>query len=90
MTTLTAMRMARKQRQSNFATKLIELREAAGLSQTELGKRAGITKQAVSHLERGIREPTWGTVQVLAQALGVECQVFVDPGLIMPDEPSTD
>ena len=72
--------------QSNtFANRLRERREAAGLSQYALAKQSGLSKQALSQLEKGIREPTWQTVQLLAVALGVDCSAFVDPSLQPPD-----
>jgi transcriptional regulator with XRE-family HTH domain len=46
------------------------LREALGLSQTELARRAGVSKAAVSQLEAGTSNPTVETVWALAQALG--------------------
>jgi transcriptional regulator with XRE-family HTH domain len=71
----------------HFARALREHREAAGLSMYALAKRTGLTKQAVSRLEQGDREPTWTTVQRLALALGVDCTAFVDPALTLPPEP---
>jgi transcriptional regulator with XRE-family HTH domain len=67
-----------------FADRLKSLRESAGLSQYALAQRSGLTKQALSRLELGEREPTWATVQLLAAALGVDCREFVDPGLKPP------
>jgi transcriptional regulator with XRE-family HTH domain len=59
------------------------------VSQYELAKRAGVTRQALSLLEMGEREPNWETVQRLSAALGVDCREFVDPGLKLPErEPS--
>jgi transcriptional regulator with XRE-family HTH domain len=69
-----------------FAGRLKDLREGAGLSQYALAKRSGLSKQALSNLELGAREPTWETVQRLALALGVDCRAFVDPGLTLPPE----
>jgi transcriptional regulator with XRE-family HTH domain len=63
---------------SAFAKRLIELRHASGLSQYELAKRAGLTRQAMSLLELGQREPNWATVQRLAKALAVSCEAFMD------------
>jgi transcriptional regulator with XRE-family HTH domain len=68
-----------------FADRLRSLREAAGLSQYALAKRSGLSKQAVSSLELGNREPAWVTVQLLAAALEVVCREFVDPTLRLPD-----
>src|SRR5262245_36686152 len=69
---------------SHFAEKLRERREFAGLSQYALAKLSGLTKQALSRLEMGEREPTWNTVQRLAAALGVDCRAFMDPNLTLP------
>jgi transcriptional regulator with XRE-family HTH domain len=74
---------------SSFARRLTQLREAAGLSQYEVAKRAGLTRQTLSRLEMGESVPTWPTVQLLAAALGVDCTAFVDPALQPPAaEPS--
>jgi transcriptional regulator with XRE-family HTH domain len=62
-----------------FAGRLRTLRESAGLSQYALAKRAGLSKQGMSRLELGEREPTWVTVQRLAAALGVSFEAFADP-----------
>jgi transcriptional regulator with XRE-family HTH domain len=64
-----------------FATRLQALREKAGLSQYALAKLSGLSKQALSSLELGLREPNWNTVQRLAAALGVSCDDFMDPAL---------
>jgi DNA-binding XRE family transcriptional regulator len=66
---------------SSFAGKLQGLREAAGLSQYALAKRSGLSKQALSQLELGQREPSWATVQSIAGALGVSCMEFIDPDI---------
>ncbi len=72
-----------------FAALLAELRQERGLSQYALAKKSGLTKQTISRLEMGEREPNWGTVQLLALALGVDCTAFKDTGLELPDvEPS--
>lgn len=63
---------------SDFATKLTELRESAGLSQYALAKKAGVSKQAISLLEKGENEPNWTTVKKLARALGVSVADFDD------------
>lgn len=67
--------------QNTFAHRLKALREAAGISQYALAKKAGLSKQALSNLELGNREPSWVTVQRLAQALGADCSEFLDPAL---------
>src|SRR5215218_857050 len=51
---------------------LRELRERAALSQGELARMAGVTKNAVGQLERGEFNPRPATVRKLAEALGVQ------------------
>ncbi|PZS29803.1 MAG: hypothetical protein DLM59_12160 [Pseudonocardiales bacterium] len=53
------------------ATNTRTLREGAGLSLSELARRAGISKGALSQLENGQANPTVETLWSLAQALGV-------------------
>jgi transcriptional regulator with XRE-family HTH domain len=69
-----------------FAQKLQALREKAGISQYELAKRAAISKQEISRLELGQREPRWATVQALAKALGVTCEEFGESVESTPSE----
>ena len=71
---------------ASFADRLAAVRAEAGLSQYALAKRAGVSKQALSLLELGEREPNWETVQRLALALGVDCRAFVDTALTLPPE----
>lgn len=53
-------------------------REAAGLSVSELARRAGVSKATVSQLEGGAGNPSVETLWALAVALGVPFAVFVD------------
>lgn len=48
-----------------------ELRRKRDETQEELAPRAGITAKTLSLIERGEANPTWGTVQGIADALGV-------------------
>ena len=59
-----------------FGGRLKELREQAGLTQQQLADRAGLSLRGVSQWERGVREPGWGSVLALADALGVNCLAF--------------
>jgi transcriptional regulator with XRE-family HTH domain len=59
-----------------FVRRLRQLRKAAGLSQYELARRSGLTRQAISNLEKGNRAPTWETVCLLAKGLGVSVAAF--------------
>jgi transcriptional regulator with XRE-family HTH domain len=70
----------------SFAERLnVALRES-GLTMYALAKRSGVSKQNMSKLAAGRREPTWETVQRLALALGVSCDAFRDPELTLPPQ----
>jgi transcriptional regulator with XRE-family HTH domain len=72
-----------------FGERLTELREAADLTQYALAKKSGLSKQAISLLERGESEPTWITVRKLARALGVSVEAF-DVGELPGEEDGED
>jgi predicted ATPase/DNA-binding XRE family transcriptional regulator/Tfp pilus assembly protein PilF len=58
--------------EASFGARLGRLREAAGLTQEELAERAGLSRKAISLLERGERKrPYPHTVRSLADALGL-------------------
>jgi transcriptional regulator with XRE-family HTH domain len=64
---------------SDFAGRLKELRQAAGLSQKQLAEAAGVSQRAVSHWEQALRSPSWDNVTMLARVLGVSCEAFNQP-----------
>jgi transcriptional regulator with XRE-family HTH domain len=70
---------------NHFADRLTALRQAAGLSQYELARRTGLSRETLSKLEKGDREPGWETVQLLVKVLGVSCTDFVDPSIVPPE-----
>jgi transcriptional regulator with XRE-family HTH domain len=47
------------------------LREQRGATQEAVAYEAGITTGTLSQLERGISNPSWGTLKAVAGALGV-------------------
>jgi transcriptional regulator with XRE-family HTH domain len=61
-----------------FGQKLKEIRARAGLTQEALARAADISLSAVTKLESGKVDPTWGTVQRIAKALGVSVEAFKD------------
>jgi transcriptional regulator with XRE-family HTH domain len=54
-------------------------RDRAGLSLTELAKRAGVAKSTLSQLESGAGNPSVETLWALCVALGVPFSRLVDP-----------
>ena len=48
-----------------------QMREQRGTTQEALAYEAGITTGTLSQLERGISNPSWGTLKAVAGALGV-------------------
>ena len=60
-----------------FARVLRQKRNELGLSQEELGFRAGIAMRYVSLLETGKRQPTLSTLAAISQALGMSLSEFV-------------
>lgn len=58
---------------ATFAQHLRQLREAAGLSQEELAERSGLSRDAISALERGKRQyPHPATLRMLADGLRLD------------------
>jgi transcriptional regulator with XRE-family HTH domain len=62
-----------------IAASLRRERARAGLSLTELARRAGIAKSTLSQLESGTGTPSVETLWALAVALGVPFSRLVDP-----------
>src|SRR5947209_1263976 len=56
----------------DFAKRLERIRTDAGLSQTALAERVGVSQSAISQMESGERRPSFDMVRELAKALGVK------------------
>jgi transcriptional regulator with XRE-family HTH domain len=56
----------------DFAKRLERIRTDAGLSQTALADRVGVSQSAISQMEGGERKPSFDMVRVVAKALGVK------------------
>jgi len=61
------------------AAALRAVREAAGLSQRELARRAKTSQSVVARIEMGQVDPSWGTLDRLVRAAGGEARINVDP-----------
>ena len=62
---------------SGFWAVLKALREAQGLSQGQLARKAGCHLATVARLEQGTQEPAWPLVLLLAKGLGVTPDAFL-------------
>ena len=56
--------------------KIIQFREAKGISTTELAHRAGIAQSALRDIELGIKNPRISTVKKICSALGISLSDF--------------
>jgi transcriptional regulator with XRE-family HTH domain len=55
---------------------LRQMREGAGLSQSELARQSGVDRATINKIEQGKRSPSIATLESLAQAMGVEVADF--------------
>jgi transcriptional regulator with XRE-family HTH domain len=60
-----------------FGREIAHARVARGLSQEELGHRAGIHVSYVSQLERGLKSPSLRVILKIAEALDLPAHEFV-------------
>ena len=67
------------------SAKIKSLRKAAGLTQDELGKKAGLPQSHICRLENGEHSPSFTTLEKIARALGVAVSVL-DPSA--PESPA--
>ena len=65
-----------------FATNLRGLRQAKGLTLTELARRVGYSERYLEIMERGEVDPTINTMAELAAALGVKATQLLAPVLV--------
>lgn len=56
---------------ATYSNRIRELREAKSLSQDQLAEKLGITKQAVSQYERGVRKPSVPMLEALCDYFNV-------------------
>lgn len=52
-------------------------RDAAGLTQADAAAQAGLTPAAISHFEKGRREPSAGNLRKLVRALGTSADYLL-------------
>ena len=64
----------------SMGTKIKELRDTAGMTQTELADKVGVSKSVVSAYEKGIRNPSNKTLELIADIFGVSMLSFFEKG----------
>lgn len=62
-----------------YGPKLKELREAAGMSQAQLGASVGIAGSQINKLELGVNQPMLSVALAIATALDAEIVDFIPP-----------
>ena len=67
--------------------RLREARRRAGLTQTELGRRVGLSQSMIGAIERCERSASPETGQAIADALGIVLDSLADSGRHLPDSP---
>lgn len=65
---------------ASLAEKLRRRRRAAGLSQAELARRAGVRPETLNRIERGRTNPDFATVRKLVVAMTAAEQETLGPG----------
>lgn len=58
---------------------MLEMRQAAGLSQSELAERMNKNKGNLSRMEKPGANPTWSSIQNYAEACGFQLEVGFTP-----------
>jgi transcriptional regulator with XRE-family HTH domain len=64
----------------SVASRIRELRSAKGWSQEKLAEESGLSRDAVSRIERGDRGPRLETLELIARAVGLTLPKLVDFG----------
>ncbi len=65
-----------------IGARLLQQRQAAGLSQQQLAAASGIAQADISRIERGQANPTVATLQALGAPLGVTLDYIPEPEFI--------
>ena len=79
-----------RERPERLAEKLLQIRNALGLSQSGMLQRIGLGESGyrhyVSQFEMGKREPSLRTLLEYARAANVYVEVLIDDELVLPDK----
>jgi transcriptional regulator with XRE-family HTH domain len=78
-----------RERPKRLAEKLLQIRLALGLSQSEMLRHVGMGESGyrhyISHFETGLREPTLMVLLDYARVANVLMEVLADDNLDLPD-----
>ena len=72
------MARRRYEPQKELAAAVRQLREGAGLKQSELAARTGMSPSWLSKIESGDYDPSWGSVRLVAQGLGISTRTLAE------------
>lgn len=61
---------------ARFRTRLDDLTEAKGVSLYDLARQAGVSRETLYRVRKGLGQPTWDTACRVADALGVSVESF--------------
>jgi transcriptional regulator with XRE-family HTH domain len=77
-----------REKPARLGEKLVQIREALGLSQNELLSRLGLSdrlnRDDISKYERGVREPSLLVLLRYARAVNVSTDILIDDKLELP------
>ena len=66
-----SLKLTDEERRKQFGARIKSARKSLGLTQADLAKKIGVTKQAITTYETGIREPSFRNLIKLSRALNV-------------------
>ena len=79
-----------RQRPENLGRKLLQIRHALGLSQSEILRRLGVeglvSPGRISEYESGVREPSLSMLLAYASAARVHLEYIIDDDALLPDK----
>ena len=66
-----SLKLSDEERRKQFGARIKSTRKSLGLTQADLAKKIGVTKQAITTYETGIREPSFRNLIKLSRVLNV-------------------
>ena len=66
-----SLKLSDEERRKEFGARIRIMRKSLGLTQADLAKKIGVTKQVITNYELGLREPPFRNLIGLSRALNV-------------------